>query len=664
MRLKPTGLALLLLQFGSTILLAQAGEQVGVPEPIEFGEISDSLFIEEPGHSHPFEYLNRQIRIGFRESGGRIEAVLEHHYRVRVESDDPVQQAEASLVTIPYHHLDGVERIEDVEGVTYHPDGRRFFLEEDEMTTADLDSRYRTVEFLLPNVVQGSILEYRYTIGRRYIEELPDIFLSQKVPTRLFHLILHNEPFLRYRAVESGDPFVLEYHEERIDTSRVPLVFSYDRPEPISVEHWFGELPAVGDPVYSPPARDLRGVLRFQISEFGFPRQPLENSWEFVAAQIRRGDLNPFEYLDHLEGVRTVGKELTQSTSDGMEAVQILYQYLNRRMVYNGELQPFPVASPGQVLNGEPSDQAAINLVMLALLQGAGLDARPVYLSGREGREIQRNFPSLHQFQQMVVLANVDGEQIWMDASYAYSRPGLIRVDSYHREGLLLRRESFEWVPVEPEHSRFELDVELQGTLTRQGDLSGTVEIQSDGYPAREVWQKLSEQESAEDIFRDLFFETYESIRFSDTVIQEKGPAGYPLELRAEFQIPGFALSFQDGLQFYPMIVGMMQENPLPDEEREVPLLLDAPEHLSLVYNLTLPEGFRLQEQSQSGRTGLEGAVLGEFYRVSGRTVSYRFDVDIDRREYSPDEYSELRELYERWVLLSTNEWLITQEEN
>lgn len=172
----------------------------------------------------------------------------------------------------------------------------------------------------------------------------------------------------------------------------------------------------------------------------------------------------------------------------------------------------------------------------------------------------------------------------------------------------------------------------------------------------------LARQATAEELFRELFFELYESIRFSEASVEQVSETGYPLRLTGRFRIPGYALSFRDGLQFHPMVLGHLEQNPLPEEERSVPLLLDAPERLVIDYRLRLPDGYRLREQSDGGRTGLSGAELTERYRVADRDLAYRFEVEIGRRGFSAEEYEALRQFYERWVFLSNDEWFISRE--
>jgi hypothetical protein len=88
------------------------------------------------------------------------------------------------MVGIPFYFADDIERIVNLEAVTHQPDGTQSRLDRRDTGTVDLNTRYRILEFEMPDVQQGSIIEYKYTVERRYIEELPDFYFAHRVPTR------------------------------------------------------------------------------------------------------------------------------------------------------------------------------------------------------------------------------------------------------------------------------------------------------------------------------------------------------------------------------------------------------------------------------------------------------------------------------------------------
>jgi hypothetical protein len=633
-----------------------------IPETVQFGEIPDSLFDLEVNHDYPFEYLLNRVETRFTEAGGRIIAILDYHYRIRVLTDEPQYLAEAALVGIPYYYHDDLEEITSIQAITVQPDGEISELDESEISTAELNSRYRIREFLMPSVQPGSILEYRYRVQRRYIDELPDFYISNRVPTHLAHLTIHNEDYLRYDVIGSNLDFDVYYHEELIDTSSIPRIFTLQRPEPVSIEHWFArDIAAVDNEAYISSINDLRGRLKFQVSEFGRPRQPLDNSWEIVAAQIRRQGDNPYQVIEQLDELFELGTEISSEYSDPLDRIEAVFRFVNQNMTFNGVHRAFHETPLDDVLNGEPSDQAAINLVLMAMLKGAGSDPKPVYLSGRNFGRINKDFPSIYQFNQLLITANVEGQEseILMDASFAHSRPGLIRVESYNETGLVLSEDTYEWLDLQPEYSMFDIDVELAAELSDEGDLNGILRVKTSGYPANEIREDLSNQLAPEEIIRESFLDSYSDVRFQHTEIREAEPGEFPLLLTAEFTIPDYAISFQEGLQFRPMVVGYLQRNPFEDDERTAPVMLDAPEWIQISYDISLPEGYMVDSFSESLSTRMRGAELNEQYEIDQNRLRYHFEINISRREFSSNEYSDLRRIYDRWVFLSTDEWFI-----
>jgi hypothetical protein len=316
-----------------------------LPEVSVFGDIPDSLFHRQPDHDYPFEYLLNRVETRFTTRDDRVVAILEYHYRIKVLSDDPNLMAEAALVGIPYYFADDVEEVTHIEGATYQPDGSVTELDEGEIRTADLNSRYKIKEFIMPDIQQGSIFEYRYVVHRSYIEELPDFYLSNRVPTRLAYATIRNENYLRYDAVGSSLEFDVFYREVKTDTSSIPLVFSFRRPEPVSEEHWFArDIPAVDNEAYISSINDLRGRLKFQLSEFGLPRQPLINSWEIVAAQLRRGHENPYRLVEEMEELRDLGRELAAGKTDKKEILSAIFTHVNQKKMFNEIPGAFHVA--------------------------------------------------------------------------------------------------------------------------------------------------------------------------------------------------------------------------------------------------------------------------------------------------------------------------------
>ncbi|MEX2345054.1 MAG: transglutaminase domain-containing protein, partial [Balneolaceae bacterium] len=402
---------------------------------------------------------------------------------------------------------------------------------------------------------------------------------------------------------------------------------------------------------------DIRGKLKFQVSEFGLPRQPLENSWDYVAAQILR-TANPYQVLQELTGLKQTGRNIAQQKTNLIAAQDSIYRFVNANMQFNEASAVFAEDGFEHVLEGEPANQAEINMVLLALLRGAGIDAKPLYISGRDYGSINRSFPSLYQFNKMLVYSEIGEREYFMDASFAHSLPGLIPVESYNQQGMILSEEDYSWVEITPDRSVFHLDIVLQANLTEAGNLTGKIEAETQGYPSQQVRENLSRGDSANEIIKKTFYEVYPEAEINAGSVEiEEGGDG--IKLSAQFNIPEYAVTFTEGMEFRPMVVGYLFSNPFESTQRRVPITLDAPEMLTIQYIIELPDGFLIEEAGESRSTRLPGAELTETYSAGQNKMNYSFDIRISRKEFPASVYSDLRRIYERWVSLSNDSWYI-----
>ena len=628
----------------------------------KFGSIPNSQFTESSDHSYPFEYLLKESSIRTAERPTGIVAIIDNLVRIRVLSDDQLEQAEAGLIGIPFYFKDGIETISNLEAITHQPDGSQVRFDVETTRTVDLNSRYKIIEFEMPEVQQGSIIEYKYTLERRYIEELPNFYLAHRVPTQEAKLYFRNSDFIRYDAVPLHvEDFELQYEEHRVDTSNVPLLFTLPRPDPVYIQEWEAEdIPAVDVSSYISSIDDIRAQIKFQISEFGIPRQPLENSWEIVAAQLLR-NRNPYEKIEPYDTLEQMGGEIASSLNSLTTAQDSIYQVVNSSAQFNGVNSVFADGSLTHVLEGEPASQAEINLVLLSMLRGAGIDAKPMLLSGREFGQINKSFPSVFQFNRLLVISEIDGKQYFMDASFPVSLPNLIPIESFNSQGMALTQESYEWIDILPEQSLFDLDIDIEASLSTNGTLSGTLTAQTRGYPSQNIREELESGTPVPEIIKQTFFEVYSDAEMSSGSLEINPQNRNVVDVVTDFKIPNYAASFRDGIEFRPMIVGYLFRNPFESTQRRVPITLDAPEKLSIHYTVDLPDGFVVDEMGETHATSLQGAALREEYISEGNTVEYSFDIDISRKEFPADVYSQLRRIYERWVFLSNETWFIEQ---
>jgi hypothetical protein len=627
----------------------------------QFGSIPDSLFqIQHPPDDEDASYMitNKELDISFRETGESIVAILQHHFRLKVFDETA---PEASIITIPYYFDNEMEQISSIKAYTHLPSGEQIPLKEQDIRTININPRYNVKEFTMPAVEDGAILEYSYEIERRYIEELPDFFLSHKVPTSNAKLTITYPRYLRYQAHTENYDGSLQHDFVYTDTSSVPKIFMVPQPQPIVTERWIAQdIPGITEEAFISSLDDYRAKIKFMLSEFGIPRQQLENSWEVVVARIRK-KTNPWQQIRENALAEVKGDSIARSLTDkSKEVVQdSIYQYLNQRINFSGSYSPYSTEPDENVLIGKSVDQAAINQTLVAMLRGAGIEANPVMISTEQSGKINMDFPSFYQFNGQLVQSEISGQKYLMDASFSYSQPGLIPADMYGSRGLILTQDSFEWIDIHPDKSNFEIQVQIDAELRSNGTLVGTVNATQRGYPAQLIRQRRADGSSYAEILRQTLFDGYPRITTDSVHIENINNHKQPIDLFARFEIQNYATSFTDGLKFRPMIVGYQSENPFGDTSRKFPITFDAPEKLDISYSISLPPGYSVEERKQNQDLAFPGAEFRESYDMKRGRLDYGYNIGISQKEFSPEFFPQLYDLYKRWAELSNSAWLI-----
>lgn len=650
---------LTLICFGILSLQTGVSQTIAPVEPsgmLPFGTIPDSLRSLEPAPNAPYEVLQREVSIRFFDRGDRVVARIRRHERIIVWSEETGDQLEASWISIPLANADNVERIVSLQGGTWNAgtDPVRFGL--DEMSEGEVNQIQRVLEHRFPEVEAGSILDLEYVMERSFLEELPSVQLADQVPVRHARVTLHNKPWLRYRSVLTGEQHPVRQLEEVRDTSSVPLIFTYDRPEPLSIERWVAQnLPSSPNEPYAIPAPDRLLTLHLQLAEWGWPRQPLINSWDYVEAALRRSQGDPWDWLGRLDSLKQQGRRF-RNLEEKEERLNAVWTWLVERRIHNGEIRWIPEGEPERVVEGVPSDQAAINLALMALLQGAGLDVDPVLLPHRESGERIEQFPSLQRFRQLIARVRLGREYIWLDASLPFGRPGLLRREALGMEGWVLGEDQAVWERALPPDALYDLEIRIAGRLTANGDLSGEVELASIGYPALEMRQFRTERNGLLELVRSILLPRFGALDLDQVTLVD---AGDEIRLTAPFEIDGFAIDEGDLLRFPPLMAGRLPSHPLGDTERRSPVRLDAPERIQMEIQIDLPQSVQVENGNWTQQTGGSTGQLLEQYRHDESELRYRFDIELDRLYYRGEELSELQSIYDRWLELSREVWML-----
>jgi hypothetical protein len=402
---------------------------------------------------------------------------------------------------------------------------------------------------------------------------------------------------------------------------------------------------------------DYRWRIKFQWSEFGNPRQYLESGWDVVAAELRRRP-GLFDNIVRYEEGRRIGAGFGLRIVDPNARLDSVYAFVRDNANASLNKGITSEENPSIVLEGEPASYATINQALIAILRGAGYRAWPLLSASRDYGNILADFPSYYQFNKMLVYVDMPGGPVLLDASDPYFTVGMIPEDVVGGIGFVVRDDGHDWVELRTLQTQSGLEVSFKGTLGADGQLSGALESRHKGYKAHQLLERAFSTPDPIVLAEELLFRNANRANYNSAVLIGEDPDG-EVGLDMDIDIPRFGVSFSNGVEFMPLIVGWMEQNPLGEGPRSLPVSLDIPETFVLNVSMKVPRDYRMPKPSDVQEARMPGSQIRVAYQQEGDSLHYRVDIKVDAVTVPPEDVRTIRSFYENWVNLSTSRWYI-----
>jgi hypothetical protein len=279
------------------------------------------------------------------------------------------------------------------------------------------------------------------------------------------------------------------------------------------------------------------------------------------------------------------------------------------------------------------------------MLREIGLDAEPVVISTRNNGAIIDVYPIDDQFNHTIVRVKIDSEEYLLDGKNAKRPYNLLPVSNLNDKGLVISaRENPEWIPLKNTESnklQTQIDISVQPDGTMNGKLQGT----NTGFFAY-IFREAFSSESEDDAFSEIVFNEDEKVEVDSVEITQDlrtGLYSYTIEFKK------VAESTNDIIYINPIILNAITENPFKKKERRYPIDYDFDFTKVTILNYNIPEGWVVDEAPESKAFKLKDGTM--FYRrivkPSESTVSIRYDFLLDKLQFEPNRYDEIKNLYE-----------------
>lgn len=508
----------------------------------------------------------------------------------------------------------------------------------------EIDSKHRLFKFTVPQVKVGSVIEYEYTLVSDYYFSIDDWNAQKNIPVFYTECVLIIPEYLRFNICTSGSyPF-----ENTRNTASTAFQYAGTRSNVYSEEYTFKchELPALKKERFVYNAGVYGQKVTAELKSIQFPGELFHSyatTWPQVDARLM--DYDDFGGRLYKEVLK---KELETAGIANLptaeEKVNTIVKLLNSRVRWNKKFS-IRGESASKALKDGIGNNATINFMLINMLNEVGVKAFPVVLRTRDDGFLLMTTPTVEQLS-TVIVGYTDGDtKHFLDASmlqdgYIDVLPDIMLVNQARE---VQKDGSGSWFDLQSAISTSQRQ-SIIATLSETGELTATKTAYITGLYASDLRERFREATDSVNFVNDLADEL--AVEITD----------YKLENHRSFS-PKVTetISFtqqcdvSDGhIYLNPVIIPVLSENPFVAETRALPIDYPIRESQSQSINITLPEGYVVEELPQpvnivSSDQSIRFKVQ---MTVNGRQLITRCTYKIDKLFFAAHEYPDMKAMY------------------
>ena len=548
------------------------------------------------------------------------------------------------IIKIPLFQgsFDERELLRNLDGCTYN-------MENGKMVTSKLtkesifhehivDKRYQD-KLSFPNLKEGSVFEYRYTKETPFsVNITPDSWFFQgSIPVQWSELNMVIPQNFNYRILKGGYlPF--------ISNTQGTIGIKLGSWETIGTNHHMAVkyAPAFHDEAYVTSKRDYISRIDFELTSIEFPDKSKKNytdTWDNLSKTLLKSE-HYNEAFRRTGFLSSIIQEL-KGVKDTTEKIKRAFEYVTKNVQWNNKVSVYAHTDAKMVFDNKTGTATEINLILISLLKAIGLEANPVILSTRGNGKINELYPSLEQFNYTIACVSLKGNDILMDASDPFTKPGMLPEHCLSGTGRLIKEEGSRFVSLIPTEKNMRFEMLTASLNTSSGEITGSTVISKGGYEAHEMREAIKEQGES-NLLKD-FKKANAEWKIENFKLENKDNISESVKLSFDFHFPENVSS--GTIYLNPMLSGRVESNPFTEQTRIYPVDLTAASDNAYIATIKIPEGYVVDEIPKPATVALPDN-LGKFTYIintSADAIKISSRITLNEFYFAAEEYEFLR---------------------
>jgi len=594
---------------------------------------------------------------------GSFNMIYTRYMRVKIINKNGFEAGNQKLLL--YHDETGDEKISSIKGSTFNLENgiiNETRLDGKSIFSTKENKNYESRKFSLPALKEGSIFDLEFTIRSPFTFLLRSWDFQGEYPRLWSEYVVTIAPPFHYMMKLQGDTsFDINTTEEISSLFHIRVekggeetqLYSLTGP---SLQHrWVKKnVPALHEEPFTTTVKNYNTSVSFQLNYFQWTEESERidhmTDWAVTSKTLMERDDFGKAITSENFWMSDKLKDALQGAKSEEEKVYNIFNYVrdnfNSSPDNGGEKNGLLISSSlKDVYRKKAGNVAEINLLLIAMLRKAGIDADPIILSTRGNGIANTSYPLIEEYNYVICAVYLNGKVYKLDASQPYIGFNQLPEDCYNGLGHVINEQK----PLALNLTADTLhEINITNVLIfsdEKGNSSGNFKNlmgrRESFHTRREIGSssiKNYQEKIQTAMGSDMAMENFQ--------IDSLNKYDFPLTLQFDFNLtnkPG-----TDILYFDPVLEYGFKENTFKAINRrypvEMPYLIDE----KYVLNMDIPAGFEIDELPKSTRIQYNGNDGLFEYIIQKGESNIRLDIhfQLNKTTFPVGEYSSLREFF------------------
>lgn len=569
---------------------------------------------------------------------------------------------QANVLIHLFDNKNGKEKISNISATTYN------FIDEVKSTTIlnkkdiyeeKYDENHTLVKFTLPNIKEGSVITYSYTLSSPFKFNYRSWYFQEKIPT------LYSE----YRTLI---PAIYDYNIKLTGAKKLSVNDQTIKKKCLTSNgggtadctysiYAMENVPAFIKEDYTTSSSNYISRIEYELKTFHGFNNAIKNytkTWKTVDLELKHDKNIGRQLLKKIDLEETLGIHVINEANT-LEKAKKIYNYIQDTYTWNEEYHIFKDVSIKKLIEEKTGNVSAINILLHNILKASNIDVKPILMSTRNRGFLTKIFPVISDFNYLIVQAKIDDKTYLLDATDKLLSFGMVPYKCLNGDGRLIDfKKGSTWIDIKP-NSASKLFFEANLEIDDSDIISGTITSQRTGYYA--LRNKKKYYKNDETYIKNLENE-FPFVDISDFKITSEGRKN-PI-FKTEYNVKYKNDETGELIYIAPFLVRLFDENPFKLQERTYPVDFGYKTSYYYTFMLNLNENYTIEALPKKTIVNLPNNTGKITFgaTVIGNTIKIILNVTFKQSIYATEYYPYLKSYIGKIVDLQNNSLIVLKK--